>query len=286
MQCTVVLMFRKRSKPKFVSLKWLRSRTIRQDACIEVLAAGSKQLDQNFFDALNEKRSEYDKQFWKVAVLQLTVTSFLMLSLIDLKGISFSIFGLSAGALANAREFLLFCHAMTIGFGVVIQQHVHKLEDVLVAHARQVIGDNKPDNEELKIYLLRYLSPIETFNLIFLPYRKHLFYNRASKIVLSIHNISRAVTAMGFVAFTILVPIIASFTIWEHPNFGWLSYAVFAYWWAVSIFSLASALINVFPLPYLDYSYAMKLQALQQKDPERHKQVMAEIARMGKLPEI
>ncbi len=235
---------------------------------------------------MNEKRVEYDKQFWRVAILQLTITGFLLLSLVNLKGVSFSIFGLSAEALANTREFLLFVHALTVGFGVVLLQHVHKLEDILVVHGRHTVGDGKPDNEELKIYLLRYLSAIETFNLIFLPYRKHLFYNTASKILLWDHNISRLITAVGFAVFSILVPIIVSFTVWEHPNFGWLSYTVFAYWWAVSIFSLASSLFGAFPLPYLDYSYVMKLQDLQKTDPERHKRVMVEIAKMGSLPEI
>jgi hypothetical protein len=54
----------------------------------------------------------------------------------------------------------------------------------------------------------------------------------------------------------------------------------------VGIFSVASSLINVFPLPYVDYSYVTKLAELQKADPQRHRQIHEEISRTGKLPEI
>jgi hypothetical protein len=273
-------------KPKFVTNKWLSSRTIRQDTCIEVLKTGSKHLDEYFFDDLNGKRIEYDKQFWRVMIIQLTITGFLMLSLLDLHGIHFSIFGFSADALKSAREFLLFCHALCIGFLTVLQQHIQKLEDFLVAFARQTVGDKEPDNEELKIYTMKFLNPVETFNLVFLPYRKHLFYNAASKLLVRVYTVARFIASIGFIVFSLVVPTIAAIAIAKNPNFGWLSYCVVGYWWAMGIFSLAASLLNIFPLPYADYSYVMKLSELEKTDPAKHSQVHAEIAKTGKLPEI
>lgn len=238
-----------KSKAKLVAKRWLSARLIRQQACIEVLQAGSKHLDENFFESLDTKRAACDQQFWKASVVQLTITGFLFLSFLDLKGVHFSIFGVSADALANAREFLLFCHALTVIFTIVLQQYISKLEDFLVAYARYHIGSDKPDDDELKIFMMRFISPIEAFNVMFLPYRKNLFYNSASKIILRVHNLTRAIAAIGFASFSILVPTIASILTWQSPNFGWLSYGVVGYWWAVGAFSVASALLNVFALP-------------------------------------
>jgi hypothetical protein len=274
------------TKQNFVARKWLSSRTIRQETCIELLKAGSKHLDEYFFDDLNKSRMGYDKQLWKILITQLTITGFLMLSLLDLNSIHFSIFGFSADALKSAREFLLLCHALCIGFATVLQQHIQKLEDFLVGFARQTVGGDQADNDELKIYVTKFLNPVETFNIIFLPYRKHLFYNMASKFLVRLYAVARFVVFIGFVAFTLIIPIIATITIAKAPNFGWFSYCIVGYWWAMRIFSLAATLLNIFPLPYADYSYAMKLSELQKKDPVRHQQIHAEIAKTGKLPEI
>jgi hypothetical protein len=157
---------------------------------------------------------------------------------------------------------------------------------MLVAFVKYTIGADEADNEELKIFALRFLSPVESFNIVFLPYRKNLFYNSASKLIVRIHGTFKIISALGFLIFTLFVPITAAILTWRHPNFGWITYTIVGYWWATGIFSVASSLVNVFPLPYADYSYAMKLDKLQKQDPERHKQVHAEIARTGKLPEI
>jgi hypothetical protein len=109
-----------------VSRKWQSARTIRQEACLDVLKGGSDQLDSSFFIALDGRRVELDKQFWKAGIIQITITGFLMLSLLDLKETHFSIFGISFDAISNAREFLLFCHALTIGFMIVLQQNIQK----------------------------------------------------------------------------------------------------------------------------------------------------------------
>jgi hypothetical protein len=101
-----------------------------------------------------------------------------------------------------------------------------------------------------------------------------------------VYTVARLIAAIGFGAFSLIVSIIAAITIAKNPNFGWLSYCVVAYWWAMGIFSLAASLLNIFPLPYADYSYVMKLSELERTDPAKHRQVHAEIAKTGKLPEI
>jgi hypothetical protein len=275
-----------KSKIKFVSRKWLTMRQIRQQACIDVFQTNNARFDKAYFDSLDKKRVEYDRQFWKVGITQITIAGFLLLSLLDLKGLHFSILGITADAIGNAREFLLFCHALTIGIAIVLQQYIHKLEDFLVAHSRNEFGDETSDNDELKIYVLQFLSPIEAFNINFLPYRKNLFYNGASKLIDRIHTVFRLITFIGLALFAISVPVVAAAAIWNHPNFGWLSYCIVLYWSAVGIFSIASSLINVFPLPYADYSYVTKLTELQKRNPKRHRQIHEEIARTGKLPEI
>jgi hypothetical protein len=69
---------------------------------------------------------------------------------------------------------------------------------------------------------MQFLSPIEAFNIIFLPYRKNLFYNSASKLINRIHTMSRIITAVGVAAFTLFVPMIAAVVTWKNPNFVWL----------------------------------------------------------------
>lgn len=279
-------MFWKRLKPKLTTTKWLPIRRIRQDACIEVLSHNTGVLNQGFFNALDQKRFEYDKLFWKVALAQITITTFLLLSLLSIDDVSLTIFGLSAKAVSKVREFLLFCHAFTIAYAIILQQYINKLEDFLVAHARHRFGNVEEDNDELKIYLLRYLSPIEAFNLIFLPYKKNLFHHAISKSLIKMLSILRALSALGFAAFTMIVPLIAAVTIALNPNFGWLSYCVVGYWTTVALFSTASALVNFFPLPYTDFSYVMKLEELHKKNPGQHKRVIEEMVRTGKLPEL
>lgn len=261
-------------------------RRVRQDACIDVLSKNQCPLDQAFFDALDSKRLEYDKQFWKVALAQITITGFLGLSLLSIDDVNFSIFGFSGKELSKVREFLLFCHALMIAYAIILQQYIQKLEDFLVAYGRRRFDSINPDNDELKIYLFRYLSPIEAFNVTFLPYRKDLFHNAASKFLIKVHNIFRLLSVLGIVIFTMLVPLFAAISIALSPNFGWLSYCVVGYWAAVAIFSLASALLNQFPLPYTDFSYVMKLADLQNKDPVHHQKLLKEIVATGKLPDI
>lgn len=279
-------MFWKRRMPKLTTTKWLSIRRIRQDACIEVLSRNTGVLDQSFFDALDIKRSEYDKLFWKVGITQITITAFLMLSLLSIEDVSFTIFGFSATALSKFREFLLFCHALTIGYAIVLQQYIFKLEDFLVAHARSRFKNVEEDDDEMKIYLLRYLSPIEAFHLIFLPYKRHLFHNALSKLILKVHAISQVLSAFGFAAFSMIVPLIAAVMIALSPNFGWLSYCIVIYWTALAVFSTASALVNFSPLPYTDFSYVTQLAEIQKKNPARHKQLIDEMVRTSKLPEL
>ena len=52
------------------------------------------------------------------------------------------------------------------------------------------------------------------------------------------------------------------------------------------LFAIASSAINIFGVPYTDFSYAMKLDALMKSDPRRHKLVIAEIVRTKKLVDL
>ena len=278
--------FWKFDRSTLTATKWLMMRRIRQEACREVLTTNNALLDHNFFDALENKRLEYDKQFWKLAIVQLTITGLLALSLFTIEYINFSIFGVSGRALSKFREFLLFAHALTVGYAIILQQYIHKLEDFLVSYAASKFDKNEEDNDALKIFLFRYIGPIEAFNIGFLPYRKHLFHAPLSKFVFRLHGIFRAISGFGFAAFTMFVPLIGAIIVVLSPNFGWLSYCIVAYWFTVGAFSIASMLINILPLPYHDFTYVMKLQKLQEQNPERHRQIMKESVKTGKWPEL
>ena len=162
-------MFGKPKKPHMTSIKWLLMRRIRQETCTTILATRNPNFDQAFFDALDSKRLDYDKHFWKLALVQLTLAGLLALSLLTIDEINFSFLGISGKSLNKLREFLLFGHALTIAYAIILQQYIHKLEDFLVAFATRKFSKDDPDNEELKIFLFRYMNPFETFNIGFLP---------------------------------------------------------------------------------------------------------------------
>jgi hypothetical protein len=150
--------------PSFTSIKWLSSRHIRQQYFEDQFRNNPSLFDKIFADVIDKKREEAEKQFLKVALIQITITGFMLLALMK-ASISFSILGILSADAYKLRGFLLFCHAATVSWSIVLQQHHHKLEDILVAWVKL----NTPTQEALPPMSLRFLGPIETFNVNVLP---------------------------------------------------------------------------------------------------------------------
>jgi hypothetical protein len=266
------------SQPSLTSVKWLSSRTIRQEYFSDQFENNPEVFDKEFASTIDKKREEAEKQFWKVALVQITITGFMLLALVKAT-VTFSILGISASDVYKLRDFLLFCQAAVVSWSIVLQQYHHKLEDILAAWVKY---NTQPDEARLPM-LLRYFGPIETFNINILPYRRNQFHNPATKSVFRIHGTLRLLSAIGFASFTMLTPLIVAIGVYRDPPNGWFSLAVVAYWTVVALFAIASAAINVFGVPYTDYSYVMKLAELQKTDAASHRRVLAEIKRTGQL---
>jgi hypothetical protein len=229
----------KRTIPKMATTKWLSARQIRQEACLDLLSHDDKILDEHFFEAPNQKRADYDKQLCRTNLVQIIIVGILMVSILHIDDVSITIFGFSIKALSKVREFILFCYTLALVYAVILQQHVHKLEDFLVGYSRHhADSPHVEDNDTLKIFVMRFLTPFDTLNLAFLPSRKNLFYNKIAKTIFWINNVSRGFAAFGFLAFIIAVPIIAAARIYAQPNYGWISTCTVIYWAIASLFSL------------------------------------------------
>ena len=270
--------FRRPWQPSFTSVKWLSSRTIRQEYFTDQFENNPTLFDEEFASTVDKKREEAEKQFWKVALIQITITGLMLLALVKAT-VTFSILGISASDAYKLRDFLLFCQAAVVSWSIVLQQYHHKLEDVLAAWVKH---NTQPDEGRLPM-LLRYFGPIETFNINVLPYKRNQLHNLATKSIFRIHGMLRFLSAMGFVSFTMLTPLVVAISVYRDPPNGWFSFAAVIYWTVVALFAIASAAINVFGVPYTDYSYVMKLDALQKSDAGSHKRVLAEIKRTGRL---
>ncbi|WP_213739138.1 hypothetical protein [Bradyrhizobium sp. dw_411] len=66
---------RQPSPPSFTSVKWLSSRRIRQQYFTDQFESNSQLFDQAFADTIDKKRDEAEKQFLKVALIQITIQS-------------------------------------------------------------------------------------------------------------------------------------------------------------------------------------------------------------------
>jgi hypothetical protein len=270
---------RGRKLPRLTATVWLSARKVRQQLYPDLLQSGVGHLfDYAYMEAVDRKRDEYDKIFWKTALSQFTIVALLGLSLLSLE-VNFSLFGLSSSAIFKFREFLLLAHALIMSYEIVLQQYIHKLEDLLIAYAKQ----RCPQEDVTLTYALRFLSPIETFNVGYLPYKKHQFHNRFGEVIQAAFTICRVVTAVGFAALAMLIPSVAAIYTVLNPNYGWLTYVSAGYWAVAAVFSVFSALINVFGIPFTDFSYVMRLAELQKRDPEAHRRMFDEMERAGKL---
>jgi hypothetical protein len=270
----------RRSRPAaltFTSVKWLSSRRIRQQYFTDQFESSPGLFDQAFADAIDKKRGEAEKQFLKVALVQITITSFMLLALMK-ASVTFSILGVSSADAYKLRDFLLFCQAATVSWSVILQQYHHKLEDIIVAWVKH----NTASEEALPPILLRYLGPLEAFNINVLPYKQNQFHNLATRNIFRIHGVLRLLSALAFASFTLVTPLIVAISVYRVPSNGWFSYTAVLYWTVVMLFAITSSAINVFGIPYTDYSYAMKLDALQRSDPNSHRRIMADIVRTGK----
>jgi len=269
------------SVPSFTSIRWLSSRRIRQQYFTEQFENNPSLFDVVFANAVDQKREEAEKQFLKVALIQIAITGFMLLALMKASA-TFSILGISSADAYKLRDFLLFCQAATVSWSVILQQHHHKLEDITVAWVR----NNTQSEEALPVILLRYIGPIEAFNINVLPYKQNQFHNLATKNIFRIHGTLRFLSAIAFASFTLVTPLIVAISVYRDSPNAWFSYAAVIYWTVVALFALTSAAINVFGVPYTDSSYAMKLDALMKSDANSHKRVMAEIIRTGKIVEF
>jgi hypothetical protein len=269
------------SQPSLTSVKWLSSRTIRQEYFTDQFENNPEVFDKEFASTVDRKREEAEKQFWKVALVQITITGLMLLALVKAT-VNFSILGISASDAYKLRDFLLFCQAAVVSWSIVLQQYHHKLEDILAAWVKH---NTQPDEARLPM-LLRYFGPLETFNINILPYRRNQFHNPATKSVFRIYGTLRFLSAIGFASFTMLTPLIVAISVYRDPPNGWFSLTVVAYWTVVALFAVASAAINVFGVPYTDYSYVMKLAELQKSDAASHRRVLAEIKRTGQLADF
>ncbi|MBB5053058.1 hypothetical protein HNQ36_003049 [Afipia massiliensis] len=263
------------------SIKRLSSRKIRQDYFADQMKKDPSLSSDDAIETFDKKRSEAEGAFLKLMIVQLTVTGFLGLALLKTDA-SFSIFGVSSTDAYKLRDFLLFCHAIIVTMSVVLQQHHHKLEDYLVAG---IVSAGKP-TEVYPMLMLKYFGPLETFNINVLPYQRHQFHNLATKYFFTTYKIFRFVAALGFMSFTLLIPLVTAISVFKDPSHGWVSYCAAGYWVAVMTFSTISMIIHVVGIPYTDYSYTMKLHDLQNTDPSRHKKVMEEIVRTNRLIEF
>ena len=72
---------RRPSPPSFTSVKWLSSRRIRQQYFTVQFEANLSLFDEAFANAIDQKREEAEKQFFKVALIQITLTGFMLLAL-------------------------------------------------------------------------------------------------------------------------------------------------------------------------------------------------------------
>jgi hypothetical protein len=268
-------------KPSFTSVRWLSSRRIRQQYFEDQIREDEGLFDQSYIAAIDQKRTEAEKQFFNIALTQMTLTGFLLLAFVKTTA-SISIFGISSTEVYKFRDFLLFCHAITVVWSIIIQQYHHKLEDLIVAWVKL-----KAASEEAAIPMfLRYLGPLEVFNINVLPYKQNQFHNLATRNIFRIHGLLRLVSVLGIMSFTTLTPVVVAISLFHDPSNGWFSYAAICFWVVVMLFAMASAAINIFGVPYTDFSYAMKLDALMKSDPRRHKIVMAEITRTNKLVDL
>jgi hypothetical protein len=272
---------RRPSDPSFTSVKWLSSRHIRQQYFADQFESNPSLFDEAYANAIDQKREEAEKQFWKVALIQITITGFMLLALMK-ASVAFSIFGISSAEAYKLRDFLLFCQAAIVSWSIVLQQYHHKLEDIIVAWVRR----STQSEEALPPILLRYVGPIEAFNINVLPYKENQFHNLATKNIFRIHAILRFLSAIAFASFTLVTPLIVALSVYKDPPNGWFSFASVIYWVIVALFAVASAAINVFGVPYTDYSYAMKLDTLMKSDSISYKKVMAEITRTGRRVEF
>ncbi len=267
-----------------VTIRWLSSRHIRQAEFAEILSNNRELFGQAYIDDVNKTRSDYEKIFWKVGLFQFTLTGILVLYLMSVE-VSFSFLGFSSQAIGKLAEFVLFAHGVTIGYSIVLQQLIHKLEDVLFTFARE--QSKERGTESYLFYALRYASPTEAMAIDFLPSSKHdLFQNDLGKFLEVAHGYFRAVSALGFAALTMVVPLIAAIVIAFKPSYGVFSYLIVAYWFAVGIYSVLAMLKGWVGIPFTDYSYSRKLAELETKDPAKYHEVIAEAVRTNAWPRL
>src|SRR6266481_4676906 len=69
------------SAASLTSVKWMSSRYIRRQYFADQFESNPNLFDEEFANAIDKKREEAEKQFLKVALIQITITGFMLLAL-------------------------------------------------------------------------------------------------------------------------------------------------------------------------------------------------------------
>jgi hypothetical protein len=262
---------------RLAPVKWTTLTEIWRDRAVNLLAGKSgSHVDQGFIDRLQARRTELDRLYWRIAVVQMVLTIALFLNAIVLPAAEVSIAGLSAKQVGAIKEIVLFVAATLSVFlaivalerqavGVFLLTWARKHFPADMTYAVESIYDSWPHMPEIVHRQAGRYRPATrllaaTYALLAILYVAWMILMVAASVIVFV------VIAVD-VATTPSLPVFWSRAIVAYAAIGYAMYFIFL----VLLHS---------PLPFRDYSLVMELDELRKQSKEKYEERLRDIVNL------
>lgn len=259
---------------KWRPIWWMREREF---AALLDSAAGERSFDEKYIERVHRRRTDLERDLWKLTVTNLVLLTALFLNAVVLPP-DLSIAGLKASDVGKVKELLLFVSATLSVFAAMMNYELQALKSVTYAWLRKKYP--KELFEYLKMPYGQRAGEIPNMRPIGL--RHHFPTAFADFAGVSIGLMLLTFLATLFAASLVVYVAIVKDVVINPSLPSFWSWAVIVYAGACYLINLAFTAFMWLPVPYRDYSLSNELSHLAKVDPVEYKRRIDEMATQKK----